>query len=71
MTHVMYANDICLVAPSAIGLQWMLDVCFKYNEKKNIMFNPTKPVCVVSKSKSNKLYGSTVGLVCDILEYTA
>ena len=35
------------------------------------MFNPTKPVCVVSKSKSNKLYGSTVGLDCDILEYTA
>ena len=34
MTHVMYANDICLLAPSAIGLQWMLDVCFKYNENK-------------------------------------
>ena len=27
MNHVMYADDICLMAPSAIGLQKMLDVC--------------------------------------------
>ena len=35
------------------------------------MFNPIKSVCVVFKSKSNKLYYSTVSLDCDILEYTA
>ena len=28
INHVMYADDICLLAPSAIGLQRMSDVCF-------------------------------------------
>ena len=27
MNHVMYADDICLLAPRAIGLQKLLDVC--------------------------------------------
>ena len=71
MNHVMYADDICLLAPSAIGLQQLLDVCFDFSIRNNIMFNPIKSVCVVFKSKSNKLYCPTVSLDCDILEYTA
>ena len=55
MNHVMYADDICLLAPSAIGLQRLLDVCFDFSIRNNIMFNPIKSVCVVFKSKSNKL----------------
>ena len=31
MNPDMYADDICLMAPSAIGLQKMLDVCFDFN----------------------------------------
>ena len=27
----MYTDDICLVAPSAIGLQKMLDLCFDFS----------------------------------------
>ena len=71
MNHVMYADDICLLAPSAIGLQRLLDVCFDFSISNDIMFNPIKSVCVVFKSKSNKLYCPTVSLDCDILEYTA
>ena len=53
-----YADDICLLAPSAIDLQRMLDVCFNFGIRNDItsMFNPIKSVCVVSKSKSNKLH---------------
>ena len=32
MNHVMYADDICLMAPSAIGMQKMLDMCFDFNK---------------------------------------
>ena len=71
MNHVMYADDICLLAPSAMGLQRLLDVCFDFSIRNDIMFNPIKSVCVVFKSKSNKLYCPTVSLDCDILEYTA
>ena len=31
MNHVIHVDDICLLAPSAIGLQQMLDVCFNYS----------------------------------------
>ena len=40
MNHVMYADDICLLAPSAIGLQRLLDVCFDFSIRNDIMFNP-------------------------------
>ena len=69
MNHVMYADDICLLALSAIGLQRLLDVCFDFSTRNDIMFNPIKSVCVVFKSKGNKLYCPI--LDCDILEYTA
>ena len=62
INHVMYADDICLLAPSAIGLQWMLDVWFNFSIRNYIMFNPIKSVCVDLKSKSNKLYCPTVSL---------
>ena len=31
LLHVMYADDISLLAPSAIGLQRMLDVCLDFS----------------------------------------
>ena len=71
MNHVMYADDICLLAPSAIDLKRMLDVCFNFSIRNDIMFNPIKDVCVVFKSKSHKLVCPTVSLDCDILDYTA
>ena len=50
MNRVMYTDDICLLTPSAIVLQWMLDVCFDFSIRNDIMFNPIKSVCVVLKS---------------------
>ena len=44
MNHVMYADDIRLMAPSAISLQKMLDVCFDFSLRNDIMFNPVKSV---------------------------
>ena len=47
MNHVMYADDICLMAPSAIGLQNVLDVCFDFSLRNYIMFNPVKCMCYI------------------------
>ena len=69
MNHVMYADDICLLAPSAIGLQRMLDVCLDFSIRNDIKFNPIKSVCIVFKPKSSKLYCPNVKLDCDTLEY--
>ena len=51
MNHVMYADDICLLGPSAIGLQRMLDVCFDFSIRNDIKFNPIKSKCIVLKLK--------------------
>ena len=67
MNHVMYADDICLLASSAIGLQRMLDVCLDLSIGNNIKFNPIKYVCLVFKPKGSKLYCPNVRLDCDIL----
>ena len=71
MNHVMYVDGICFLTTSAIGLQRLLDVCFNFSIRYDIMFNPIKSVCVIFKSNSNKLYCSTVRLDRDMLEYTA
>ena len=56
----VHVNDICLLAPSAIGLQRMLDVCIDFNIRNDIKFNPIKSVCVVFKPKCSKLYSPNV-----------
>ena len=69
INHVMDADHICLLAPSAIGLQRMFDVCFDFSIKNHIKFNLIKSVCIVYKPKNNKLYYHSVRLDCNILEY--
>ena len=39
INHVMYANDICLLAPSASAMQSLLDVCYDYGSDNDILFN--------------------------------
>ena len=49
MNHIMYADDIRIMAPTAIALQKLLDVCFEYSIAKDLSFNPVKSVCIVFK----------------------
>ena len=44
--HVIYEDDICLLAPSAICLQQMLDVYFNFSICKDIIFNPVNSVYI-------------------------
>ena len=60
MNHIMYADDIFVMAPTAIALQKLLDVCFKYSIANDLLFNPVKSVCIVFKPCRFKLYCSTI-----------
>ena len=44
--------DICLLAPSALGLQKFLGVCYDFRQDNDIMFNSLKSVYVVFRPKS-------------------
>ena len=65
----MYADDICLLALSAIGLQRMLDVCFDFSIRNYINFNPIKSECIAIKPKNNKVHCPNVRMDRNVLEY--
>ena len=56
INHVMYADDICLLAPSALGLQKLLEVCYGFSQDNDIIFNSLKSVYVVFRPKRYKLF---------------
>ena len=43
---IMYADDILLLSTSVLTLQSMLNVCYEYGLKHNILFNSKKSCCV-------------------------
>ena len=38
--HVMNADEICLMAPNAIAIQKMLNLCYEFIQSNDIIFNP-------------------------------
>ena len=71
INHVMYADDICLLAPSASAMQSLLDVCYDYGSDNDILFNPIKSVYTIFKPKAYKLYLPPVFIGSDALKYVA
>ena len=65
----MYADDICVMAPTAIALQMLLDVCFEYGIANDLLFNPVKYVCIIFKSCRFKSYCPTVSIGAEPLTY--
>ena len=48
INHVMYADDICLLAPSVLGLQKLLEMCYDYSQDNDILFNFLKNLFMLS-----------------------
>ena len=55
MNHVMYADDICLMAPSPAALQELIDICYDFSVQNDLSFNSSKLYCMVFKPKLYKL----------------
>ena len=69
MNHLMYADNICLLAPTAIALQQLLDICNEYGLANDITFNPLKSVCLVFRPAKYKLFCPRVHIGNAQLEY--
>ena len=67
----MYADDICLLAPSASAMQSLLDVCYDYCSNNDILFNPIKSLCIIFKPRAYKLYLPSVFIGSDAVKYVA
>ena len=55
INHVFYADDLCLMAPCAIALQELINVCYQYSNEIDLNFNATKFFCVAFTPKHYKL----------------
>ena len=53
--HVFYADDLCLIAPCAIALQKLLNICHRYRIIADLNFNALKSFCIAFTPKSFKL----------------
>ena len=53
--HVFYADDICVIAPSPIGLQGLLNICAKFGFENDVEYNPIKSLCMVFKPRGFNL----------------
>lgn len=64
---IMYADDICLMAPSRTSLQILLDACEKYGYKWCLAYNPSKSqAMIIGNSSSSKplcMYGQDLKFV--------
>ena len=45
VNHVFYADDLCLMAPCAIALQQLLNICHRYSIIVDLNFNALKSFC--------------------------
>ena len=52
--HLMYADDMTVLAPSVKGLQNLINICASYAEEHEIVFNSSKTVCLCISAKSYK-----------------
>ena len=54
VNHLMYADDIVLLSPSATGLSLLLHVCGKYGLDHDISFNSKKSAVIIFRNSSVK-----------------
>jgi len=47
VNHLLFADDAVIFAPSAKGLQQLLDICSKFALSHNVVFNVVKSQCLM------------------------
>ena len=55
VNHVFYADDLCLMAPCAIALQQLLNICYRYRIIVDLNLNALKSLCFAFTPKPCKL----------------
>ena len=60
INHLMYADDLVIISPSAKGLQRLVDICAVYGQNHDILFNQDKTVCMYMPSGNHYYLNTTV-----------
>ena len=56
INHVFYADDLCLMAPCAIALQELINICCLYSIEIDLNFNATKSYCMIFTPRNYKRF---------------
>ena len=59
INNVIYVDNICLLAPSALGLQKLLDVCSNFSQCNDIVYNFLKSVYIAFRPKRYNIFCPT------------
>ena len=51
VNHIMYADDLVLLSPSAAGLSMLPSICSTYGIEYDVMYNSSKSNVLVFRSK--------------------
>ena len=68
INHLMYADDVVILSPSAKGLQRLINICAAYGDSHDIKFNHAKTVCMYLIAIERQLY---IELATYLLELSA
>ena len=66
INHVVYADDICLLAPTARAMQ-----CYEYGTDNDILFNTIKSICTVSNQMIKNCNIPFVAIGHEALKYVS
>ena len=69
INHIIYADDIFLMAPTGTAMVNLLDACHNYGTANAILFNPLKSFCIVYKQKFDKLSCPSVNISSEPLRF--
>ena len=75
VNHLLFA-DAVIFAPSAKGLQQLLDICSKFALSHNVVFNVVKSQCLIVSSRSDfirrptfQLSGTSLSIYTECYKY--
>ena len=54
INHLMYADDMVLIAPSTAALQILIKKCHKFGIEHDMIFNPKKSAVMIFKNKNDR-----------------
>ena len=69
INHIMYADDIVILSPSANRLQRLITICAAYGDSHDIKFNHDKTVCMYLPLKGNCTVNSPIIYLSSQLVY--
>ena len=56
ISHLCYADDLCLISLSSAGMQKLLDICSSYAIEHLLIYNRSKSFSLCFKSKHIKFH---------------